>query len=108
MADKPSEYEVQQSLEDVRAWVAAPDLVSPTELHNQQQAQTRGDKSKSSEEVLLELLLAIEGDKISMDAFQFLFELVRAEIFFFVRFFFGVHQFWAVLCSSRNIRGSII
>lgn len=72
MADKPSEYEVPQSPEEVRAWVAAPDLISAPAVEPRS-----AEKQKSSEEILLELLLAIEGDKISMDAFQFLFELVR-------------------------------
>jgi hypothetical protein len=60
--------ELPQSLEDIGAYVRAPDA---------EEKPAGAPAPKSSEELLVEMLLSIEGDSISLDAFQFLFELVR-------------------------------
>jgi hypothetical protein len=62
--------ELPQSLEDISAYVQTPDAL---------ERPPAPAPSKSSEELLVEMLLAIEGDSISLDAFQFLFELVRSQ-----------------------------
>lgn len=60
--------ELPQNVDEISAYIAAPDVLQPP---------PEPTPVKSPEEVLTELLLSIEGDKITFDAFQFLFELVR-------------------------------
>jgi len=61
-----------QNLEEITAFLAKADVTSPPVDPNAATAV------KSPEAALADLLLSIEGDKITLDAFQFLFELVCA------------------------------